>query len=83
MDESSDRIVYREDDGTWMNKAQDPDKTSSSHESLVKAMDAARRMLRNEGGGQLTIKGADGLIKDISKVPGNLSGSGKFPHKPS
>ncbi len=31
-------------------------------------MDAARGMLRNEGGGQLTIKGEDGSIKDTSMI---------------
>lgn len=68
MDKSADRIVYREDDGSWVNKAQDPDRSSSTHDTLLKAMDAARKMLRNEGGGQLTIKGEDGSIKDTSMV---------------
>ncbi|MHB8110960.1 MAG: DUF2188 domain-containing protein [Syntrophorhabdaceae bacterium] len=77
MDEPGSRIVYRENDGTWVNKAQDAGRASSSHETLLKAMDAARKMLRNEGGGQLTIKGEDGSIKDVSTVPGNIPGSGK------
>lgn len=66
--EKPGRCVYKQDDGSWINKTWDQDRSSTTHDTLLMAMDEARRMLRNEGGGQLTIKGEDGSIKDVSII---------------
>ena len=47
-------------------KAQDHDET------LPPAVDSAREMLGNQGGGELTVKGVDGLIRSKDTIaPGN------------
>jgi len=56
----------------WLNKKNDADRASSTHETQQEAMDAARDMLGNQGGGELTIKGVDGKIRDKKTIkPGN------------
>lgn len=67
-----DRTVSRRDDGTWQNKRQDAERASSVHTTQAEAQEAARRMLGNQGGGELTTMGVKGKIvsKDTIK-PGN------------
>jgi hypothetical protein len=56
----------------WQNKRQDAERASSVHTTQAKAEEAARRMLGNQGGGELTTMGVKGKIvsKDTIK-PGN------------
>jgi hypothetical protein len=66
------RIVYRNKDGQWANKRTDADKAGSLHETQKAAQDAARTMLKREGGGELTTKGRDGKINSKDTIaPGN------------
>jgi len=60
-----DRIVYRRDDGSWVNKRTGADKAGSIHRTQQQARDAARDMLRGSGGGELIVKGIHG--EDRSK----------------
>ena len=53
-----DRTVYRSGD-EWINKRNDADRASSEHSTQKDAIDAANRMLKNQGGGELTTKGRD------------------------
>ena len=65
----NDRTVFRRKDGTWVNKKNDSDKASSLHPTQGEATDAANTMLKNQGGGELIIKGLDGKIRSKDTVP--------------
>ncbi len=66
------RTVYRREDGTWANKRNDSSRASSLHDTQREAENAARGMLRNQGGGELTTKGVDGQIRSKDTIaPGN------------
>jgi hypothetical protein len=68
MSKGKDRTVYRRKDGNWVNQRNDADKASSVHETQKEANDAARQMLRNQGGGELTTMGRDGKIKSKDTI---------------
>ncbi len=71
MSKGRDRIVFRRGD-EWINKRQDSDRASSKHGTQREASDAAKEMLRNQGGGELTIKAEDGKIRSKDTIaPGN------------
>lgn len=63
-----DRIVYRRSDGQWVNKRVDKDQASSLHDRQSGAQDAARRMLKRSGGGELTTKGRDGQFRSKDTI---------------
>ncbi len=71
MSKDRDRTVYRRD-GEWVNKRNDSDRASSVHGTQKEAVDAAREMLQNQHGGELSIKGRDGLIRSKDTIyPGS------------
>jgi hypothetical protein len=65
-----DRIVYRLSDGRWVNKRIGGKRPTSWHKTKQEAEADARRLLKKHGGGDLTIKGADGKIQDKITVAG-------------
>jgi len=68
----NDRIIYRRDDGKWVNKRTDSDRASSLHDTQGEANRVSREMLHNSGGGELIIKGLDGKIRSKDTIaPGN------------
>ena len=69
----SNRTVYkRRDDGKWANKRNDSGRASSLHDTQRDAIDSARDMLKNQGGGELAVKGLDGKIRSKDTIaPGN------------
>lgn len=69
MSKDRDRTVYKRDDGKWVNKRNDAGKASSVHDTQKQANDAARGMLKNQGGGELTTKGRDGKIRSKDTIP--------------
>lgn len=69
MSKARDRMVYKKPDGTWVNKRNDADKASSVHDTQQAAASAATRMLHNQGGGELVIKGTDGKIRSKDTIP--------------
>lgn len=72
MSKPQDRTVSKRPDGRWQNKRNDASNASSVHDTQKAAQDAARQMLKNQGGGELTTKGVDGKIRDKDTVaPGN------------
>ena len=72
MSKRRDRTVYRGDDGQWRQKRNDASRAGSVHGTQKQAQDEARRLLKREGGGELTTKGVDGRIRDKDTVaPGN------------
>lgn len=74
-----DRTVYRNEEKDWVNKRNDSDRASSKHDTQKQAEQAAREMLKNQGGGELITKGLDGRIRSKDTIPpGNES---KVPDK--
>lgn len=73
MSKENDRIVYRRSsDGKWVNKKNSASNASSIHDTQKDANAAARDMLKNSGGGELTTKGLDGKIRSKDTIaPGN------------
>jgi hypothetical protein len=71
------RTVYRRPNGTWANKRDDASRAASVHKTQRDAEDAARRMLGNSGGGELTTHATDGKIRSKDTIP-----PGSDPHPP-
>jgi hypothetical protein len=67
MSNKAGRSVYQRDD-KWVNKSNDADRAGSVHDTQGDAEDAARRMLRNEGGGELSTHGRDGKIRSKDTI---------------
>jgi len=66
------RSVYRRGDGKWANKRNDSQRVSSVHRTQKQAEQAARKMLINSGGGELTTMGRDGKIRSKDTItPGS------------
>lgn len=63
MSKGRDRSVYQRDDGRWANERNDASRASSLHDTQAEAQRAAREMLRNQAGGELTTMGTDGKIR--------------------
>lgn len=71
MSKDQDRMVYKKD-GKWVNKRNDTGRASSVHGTQKDAIDAAKQMLQNQGGGELTTKGVNGQIRSKDTIsPGN------------
>lgn len=72
MSKDRDRMISKRPDGTWANKRNDSDKASSLHNTQREAENAARTMLKNQGGGELTTQGRNGKIRSKDTIaPGN------------
>jgi len=72
MSKDQDRMIYQKSDGTWANQRNDSERASSVHDTQADAIDAARDMLRNQGGGEYSVKGINGKIRAKHTVaPGN------------
>ena len=69
MSKDRDRMIFRRDDGKWVNKRIDANKASSLHGTQKEAENAGREMLKNQGGGELTTKGLDGRIRSKDTIP--------------
>jgi hypothetical protein len=59
----SGRTVSQRPDGSWANKRDGASRATSLHKTQKQAVDAARQMLKESGGGELKIKGEDGQIR--------------------
>ena len=69
MSKGRDRMVYqRPSDKQWVNKRNDGTKASSVHDTQKAAVDAATSMLHKQGGGELSTKGRDGLIRSKDTI---------------
>ena len=64
----NDRMVYRRPTGEWVNKLNGSDRASSVHTTQKEAENAAREMLKNQGGGELTTKGENGQIRSKDTI---------------
>lgn len=71
MSKPQDRMVYKRGD-VWVNKRNDSGRASSVHSTQKEAQQAAKKMLGNQGGGELITKGVDQRIRSKDTItPGN------------
>ncbi|MCY4673964.1 MAG: DUF2188 domain-containing protein [Bacteroidetes bacterium] len=68
MSKPQDRTISRRSDGKWENKRNDRQRASSIHDTQRDAIEAARQMLANQGGGELTTKGRNGRIRSKDTI---------------
>ena len=71
MSKKNNRSVFRQDDGLWANKLNEASRASSRHETQSDAEAAARTMLHNQDGGEMTTMGRDGKIRSKDTIGGN------------
>lgn len=72
MSKPQDRTVFQRQDGQWVNKRADASRASSVHDTQAAANAAARDMLRNQGGGELTTMGrGHRIVSKDTIAPGN------------
>ena len=72
MPKKNDRTVYRNEDGNWANKKNTNTRATSLHQTQKEAEQEAKRMISQDGGGELTIMGVKGKIVSKDTVsPGN------------
>lgn len=58
--------------GKWVVQKPGSSRVSSQHDTQAAAINKARQILTNSGGGELTIQGANGRFRDSDTVkPGN------------
>ncbi|XOV85285.1 MAG: DUF2188 domain-containing protein [bacterium] len=75
MSKGRDRTVYKRGK-EWVNKRNDSDRASSTHSTQSEAEAAAREMLHNQGGGELTTQGRNGRFRSKDTIS---PGSDPFP----
>lgn len=68
MSKDRDRTVYQKPDGSWANKRNDASRAGSKHPTQKEAVAAAKGMLKNQGGGELTTKGVDGKFRSKDTI---------------
>lgn len=72
MSKGTDRTVFRREDGKWVNQRDAASRPAGVHDTQKAAAEEARGMLKNQGGGELTIHGVDGKIRSKDTIaPGN------------
>lgn len=75
MPNQNNRHVVPGDDG-WRVVAPNSDRASSLHQTQGEAIDAARNIVENRGGGEVVIHRPNGQIRDSDTVGG---GNDPFP----
>jgi hypothetical protein len=65
----NERHVVPNSDGGWDVKAPGADRSSAHTERQDEAIDRAREIVGNSGGGEVVIHGRDGQIRDSDTVP--------------
>ncbi|KSU55624.1 hypothetical protein AS181_19965 [Gordonia sp. SGD-V-85] len=66
------RIVQQRDDGNWEVKRPGSDRASAVTPTQDAGIDRARQILKNDGGGELQVRGVNGQIRAQDTVaPGN------------
>lgn len=72
MSNPNNRHVVHNPDGGWNVKAPGADRASSHHDTQTEAIDRAREIVQNVGGGEVVTHGLDGRIRDSDTIsPGN------------
>jgi hypothetical protein len=65
----NNRYVQRRFDGGWEVVKEDHERASAVERTKAEAIDRARNIVRNAGGGELVIKDRHGRIRDSDTVP--------------
>jgi uncharacterized protein YdaU (DUF1376 family) len=65
-----DRVVFRNEAGEWANKRVTGERASSLHGTQAEAEAAARRQIKDEGGGELTTMNRHGQIRSKDTIGG-------------
>ena len=76
MGTRNERHVTRRSDGDWQVKKAGASRASAVEPTQSAAIDRARQILENAGGGELVIHRPDGRIRDSDTVP---RGNDPFP----
>ena len=72
MSSSNNRHVVPSPNGGWHVRAPGASRASTHHDTQSEAIDRAREIVHNAGGGEVVIHGRDGRIRDSDTVaPGN------------
>ena len=72
MGKNTDRTVFQRSDGSWVNKKNNSEQASGIHPTQKEAEQEARKMLQNQGGGELTTMGKNGKIRSKDTIaPGH------------
>ena len=72
MSPRNERHVVPNPEGGWDVEAPGARRASSHHDTQADAIDRAREIVGNSGGGEIVIHGRDGRIRDSDTVaPGN------------
>lgn len=65
----NDRFVSPRGNGKWANQRVGAARATSLHNTQREAEEAARQAIRESGGGELSIQGTDGRIRQKDTVP--------------
>ena len=65
----TERHVVPNPEGGWDVVAPNAERRSSHHGTQADAIDRARGIVSNRGGGEIVIHGRDGRIRDLDTVP--------------
>lgn len=68
MSKSKNRIIFKRNNGEWINKKINSDRASSIHKTQAEAESAAREILKKCGGGELITKGLNGKIRSKDTI---------------
>jgi len=71
-----DRHVVPNPAGGWDVKAENAKRASSHHETQAEAIERAREIIRNKGGGELSVHGEDGQIRQKDTVAAGAPSTG-------
>lgn len=71
-----DRHVVPNPGGGWDVKAENAKRASSHHETQAEAIERAREIIRNKGGGELSVHGEDGQIRQKDTVAADAPAAG-------
>jgi hypothetical protein len=66
---ANQRHVVSNPNGGWDVEAPNSERASSHHATQAEAIDRARQIVHNSGGGEMVIHGRDGRIRDSDTVP--------------
>jgi len=69
MPDRNERHVVPNDTGGWDVRAPNAERSSGHFDTQAQAIERAREILGNSGGGELIIHGTDGRIRDADTVP--------------
>lgn len=75
---SKDRHVVPNPEGGWDVRKPGASRASTHHDTQQQALDRAREIVANNGGGEVRTHGRDGRIRDSDTIP-----PGNDPHPPT